>query len=124
MNNTMTNAVYVKKITEMTSKRSNKWNLISTEGFKFSFFSVQTKDLKVGDTVFIAKLTQTLRSEPFVWTIHQIKLPVCKYYFKLYQKEVHEKKKKFLEKKLIDHPQTYFGRNTYIVENYSKNKNL
>lgn len=117
MNKKMTVAGYVRKVTEIKAPRNNKWNLIPTdEGLHFTFRGVDTKDLKVGDTVYIAKLKHTVGSDPFVWVIHQITLPVYRYYFDAYMKEVDGKKKRLLGADLVNHPQTWFGRCTYIVE--------
>lgn len=117
MNKEMTVAKYVKKVTMLSAPRKTKFQpSTSVEGFNFDFKRIDTRDLKVGDVVFIAKLVPTLKSEPFLWSIHQIKLPVSRYYFDRYTNETSSKAKRLLLADVLNHPQTWFGYGTYIVE--------
>ena len=117
MNKNITLAKYVRKVTTITASVKNKWDIeLADDGSKFSFQTLEySKDLKVGDTAYIAKLVPTLVGQPFLWEVHEIILPVNRFFFELYEKDT-GKNKRMREKDLLNHPQTWFVGNTFIIE--------
>jgi hypothetical protein len=81
MNKNITLAKYVRKVTTITASVKNKWDIeLADDGSKFSFQTLEySKDLKVGDTAYIAKLVPTLVGQPFLWEVHEIILPVNRF---------------------------------------------
>lgn len=117
MNKKITLAKYVRKVTTITASAKSKWDInLADDGSKFSFQTGEySKNLKVGDKAYIAKLIPTLVGKPFLWEIHEVLLPVNKFFFELYEKET-GKNKRMREKDLLNHPQTWFVGNTFIIE--------
>lgn len=117
MNKNITLAEYVRHVTTIKASAKNKFDIgLADDGSKFSFQTFEySKALKVGDTAYIAKLVPTLVGQPFLWEIHEIILPVSRFYFDLYEKET-GKNKRMREKDLLNHPQTWFVGNTFIIE--------
>jgi len=107
------NALFVKKVTTMTSSRK------MYEKFDFNkaddgaqYFLASRKDkhysasLNVGDTVLIAKMRKNLRSDDYIWDVYAIKLAQSNPYKTLTRKELLTYK---------PHPKTWFKGETYLV---------
>lgn len=121
MQNNIFNAKYVRKVADATSTRKNKYDIRGfIDGVEFVFQSAYVQNMKserkVGDKVFLAKMEPQAKNGIYLWAIHEIKLPVCNYWYSYYEKETDPKKKRMLKEALINHPKTWFGRTSFVVE--------
>lgn len=100
------NSRFIEKVTVMTAPRGKytKFRVNKAEDgkkYQFAHFNRNyTSSLKIGDTVLIAKLRHTHRSNDYVWDVYKVTLPA-------FISDFQDKERHF--------PKTWFGNSTYLV---------
>lgn len=92
-------AKYVRKVcvaTINTPKRAFDTVFTGDNGQRFQVRNYYSDDLKVGDTVFIAKPIPVLKHQPKMYDIHEIIVPVARWDYQLILKQSDTKKKRMM----------------------------
>lgn len=99
MDRNVTLAKYVRKVcnaTIDTPTRIYNTVFIGDNGQRFKVRDYHSDDVKVGDTIFIAKPIPVLKHAPKLYEIHEIIVPVSNWDFSYIEKQTDTKKKRMM----------------------------
>lgn len=118
MNKNDTLAKYVRKVCTARFDDENKdmyyRNLIGDNGQVFTMRKQSHESLAFGQKAFIAKPVHTLKHTPKIFEIHEIIVPIPRFYFDHYQrlKNTDPKKARLFKEEALKKCESYYFRNS------------
>ncbi len=106
-------AKYIKFVGVGFIKRNLRGENLKINGEEFAFGCHNSRDLEVGDMVYLAKRIPTFKSQPERWEVHLITLAEDYWHYEYWEKKTPKEKRIYARK---PYPVTWFGNNRFIVK--------